>query len=380
MACQSVRSGENHGNQQQQFVHAMNNKSNGKSRFKLVPLYVHRISGLTGVIMLIAMNGPVSGAGIPVSELTEPGKAYKVYQATAPPIKYIAYERSYSAAESRFRRAGVVTADGAIQQGGYFLRYLTNSPFTTNSIVWGLSSDAEWSQNVLDYHDVCYGPRQFWTNYPASMNFPDLQELQTAARFGLPRLAAGIDNFIWTSQTNFEFDHPWDHYAGHIIRFDNHNRPAKIEYHSAAANAKYWRECYITYSYDSDTNFIPAGFTTDGQTRYVTWSNTYGIDTLEIGTNDHAANGYFLKDFLPDNAEISNIWFMSNWVRYAVQPDGTKVLYMYPSAIDLTRHVTYRHLAHGRPRYQVPYIRIFIFAAGSGIIGIYFWKLWQQRN
>lgn len=292
-----------------------------------------RIPVLIAAALLAAVNCPTSGWGIPVSELTDPGKAFKEYEAESPSIKYLHYEQSYPAAESRFGHAGVLTADGAIQQGGYFLRYITNSPMTKYETVCGLSSESEWSQAVLDWQDVCYGPRQFWTNYPGSINFFQLQELRTVACFGLPRLAAGYDNFIWTSQTNFEFDHPWGHCAGHIIRFDSHSRPAEIEYHSVTNTANRWRQCYITYSYDSETNFIPGSFIIDGQMRNRTWSTTCGIDTLEIGTNAHATNGYFLKDFLPPNAPINATYFMSNLVRYTVQPDGTKVLYVYPSPL-----------------------------------------------
>jgi hypothetical protein len=208
--------------------------------------------------------------------------------------------------------------------------------------------------------------------------------LQTAARLGLPRVFAGYDNFIWTSQTNFEFDHPWDHYVGHIIRFDNHNRPAEIEYRSATTNtAKYWRECYITYAYNSDTNFIPDSFTSDGQLHSAhssMWSTTYGIDSLQIGTNEHAPDGYFLKDFIPPNAQINETHFVSNTVLYIVQPDGRKDLYVYRPSIDMSRHPVYRYRPHGGHRYQIPYIRIFIFAAAVGIIGFYAYRLWQQRN
>lgn len=339
-----------------------------------------RISQVIVVVILMAMNCPVSGAGIPVSELTDPGRAFKQYEADSPPINYIRYEQSYAANQSRFGHAGVLTADGAIQPGGYFLRYLTNSPITKYEMDCGLSSESEWEQTVLDWQDVCYGPRQFWTNFPGSINFPELQGLQTAARLGLPRVFAGYDNFIWTSQTNFEFDHPWTHFSGHIVRFDNHDRPAEIEYHSATNNPNLWQECYVTYTYHSETNFIPDSFTVDGKALSHMWSTTCGIDSLEIGTNEHAATGYFLKDFIPPNAHINATYFMSNNVRYTVQPNGRKDQYAYRPDVDMSVHQVYQHRKHTGHWYQIPYLRIFIIAAGAGIIGFYLCKLWQKRN
>jgi hypothetical protein len=49
LVCQSVWSGENHENQQQEFVHAMNNKSNGKSRL------ASPTSSLMGFLLLGAL-------------------------------------------------------------------------------------------------------------------------------------------------------------------------------------------------------------------------------------------------------------------------------------------------------------------------------------
>jgi hypothetical protein len=113
-------------------------------RVAAILLCVHRISGLIVMVMLMAMSWPVSGAGIPASELTDPGKAFKQYEASAPSVNYIRYEQSYAADQSRFGHAGVLTAAGAIQQGGYFLRYITNSPITKYEIDCGLSSENEW--------------------------------------------------------------------------------------------------------------------------------------------------------------------------------------------------------------------------------------------
>jgi len=264
--------------------------------------------------------GQSLGAG--VSELTEPGKAFKEYQAEAPPIKYISFEQSYAAGK---RGPGVLGADGAIQPGGYFIRHLTNSPATTGILVNGASTNAEW-EFCPEYADIVYGPRTFWTNYSGSSMFYGFLSLQTVARLGLPRAFPDHDDFVWISQTHFKFISPYNgNCEGNILKFDSRDRPTEIEYHSIQKRLNSSIESSIFYQYESDKEFPPTRFVVDSKMNDTRWLTTNTIHTLAIGTDEHAGSGYLLQEFLPTTVKFGTIYYLSNNTRYTLQTDGSIV-------------------------------------------------------
>ncbi len=279
------------------------------------------------ILALVVGALQVLAEGIPIQELTEPGKAFKVYQATAPPIKHMFFARS-----DNIKFAGMFYAEGAIQPTGYFLRYLTNSPFTTNSIVVGLDEQYAWEYDAQDA-SVAYGPREFETHLHTCINHFWFERLQAIACLGIRRWFAGNDNFRWISQTEFEFDHPWGHYVGHIIFFDRKNRPQELEYHSTSENSPNFRKYLLLYQYDGNNGLLPDRIIehTFSKTSVDTITNV--TISLDVGLDSHITRGYSLHDLIPQSAEIKEITFISNNVRYAVDPDGRKTLYKYPNAI-----------------------------------------------
>ncbi len=115
---------------------------------------------LTVMLWVMAGFAPVTSMGQPsVPGLTEPGKAFKEYQAEAPPIKRIVFEQTYSNGKYG---PGIVWADGAIQPGGFFIRHLTNSPYTSGILVKGTSMDKDW-EYFPENKVICFGPPRVGT-------------------------------------------------------------------------------------------------------------------------------------------------------------------------------------------------------------------------
>ena len=269
------------------------------------------------------------------SRLTEPGKAFKEYEANVPPIKHIVYEQSYSVSK---HGPGVMWADGAIQPGGYFNRQLTNSPYTQGILIDGASTEQEW-ESFPENENVCYGPRTYWTNSNVSMNLPVLRKLQTVACLGLPRCFPGHDGFTWTSPVAFQFFNPYDHFTGHIASFDEVGRPKEVEYHSVSNDAPEAVSARITYAYDSREQFPPASFIIELNGIDLHSVTTNILHKLELGIDEaHEQHGFYLKDFLPDNANVGTIYVISNLVRYTLQPDKSMVAYKYSDAVEQSTH------------------------------------------
>lgn len=295
-----------------------------------------------------------------VTEFTEPGKAFKEYQAYPPPIKHILYEQSY--ANGKYG-PGIVLADGSIQPGGFFTRHLTNSPYTTGILVDGESSTGEW-EYFAENLAISYGPKTCYTNFSSSAIFPGFLKLQTVARLGLPRPFPEHDGFVWTSQTQFRFIGPWDTYEGAILKFDERGRTAEIEYHSSRKDAKVPTKCRIAYKYDSTQDFPPAQFVVDlaiGETHTIA---TNIIHDLATGTDEHAERGFSLEEFVPETAKAGQIFYISNHIRYTPQADHTLVEYKYPDAIERRQHE--------RSPHPVRHAILFVFVAVP-IVTVFFW-------
>ena len=296
--------------------------------------------------------------------LTEPGKLFKEYEAEAPPIKRIVYEQSYAIGKYG---PGVELVDGAIQTGGYFIRHLTNSPYTKQLLVSGASSESEW-EYFPENENVSYGPPTCWTNYASSMNYPPLVALQTVARLGLPRPFPGHDGFSWTSQVDFVFFDPFNQYVGHIVRFDNQGRTIEVEFHSENKSDDKATTGRVSYGYDSNQTFPPSSFVVDikGPDFHVVTTNL--LHALEIGQDDkHAGNGYYLKEFLPDDATIGTIYVISNHIRYTLQQDRSLVAYKYSDAVERSLRPVRRTI-------------LFVFLAVSILTAVYLVWLRGRSN
>jgi len=254
-------------------------------------------------------------------DLEEPGRVFKQYQQDRPPIKHIVFEHSCLTKLG----LGFAVADGALQPSGYFLRYLTNSPTTSNLVIWGASTQYEWNYS-MDWNSVAYGPRKLATNLNLAMNYHHLLDLATVSYLGLPR--PFLDGLTWTSQTEFEFANPLGEYIGRITKFEN-NRPLEVEYESRNEDSKNWRKCRISYEYERQVDFPPKRFLVAVETRDSHLTVTNVLHALEVGLDDIATNGYHLTNFIPKNAELAHIYFMSNQVRFSVRPNGDLVKYKY---------------------------------------------------
>lgn len=313
------------------------------------------------LLLVFLQVPPAVGAGesdalgrVGVAELTEPGKAFKEYQIEAPPVKYLEYEQSYADGK---HGPGVLLGDGAIQPGGYFTRHLKNSPYTSGILVDGASVNDEW-EYFPENQNTTYGPRTDWTNFSASAIFPGLLQLQTVARLGLPRPFPARDKFTWFSQTNFSFQGPYCAFEGSITVFDAFDRPRELEFHSVNRGTKLSSTTRIFYNYDSDHGLFPSSFVAELNKNGETTMTTNTLRNLVLGTNEHAVSGYFLRDFVPDSAKIQSVYYISNHVRYLLQPDGALKKYTYPNKPGRTLHAVRRSI-------------IFTFLVVSTIIMVY---------
>ena len=290
---------------------------------------------LTVMLWVMAGFAPVTSMGQPsVPGLTEPGKAFKEYQAEAPPIKRIVFEQTYSNGKYG---PGIVWADGAIQPGGFFIRHLTNSPYTSGILVKGTSMDKDW-EYFPENKVICFGPPTVWSNANNTMNTPMLGILQRVARLGLFRPFPDHDGFVWTSQTEFKFSPPDGDFVGSIVRFDDHSRPVELEYHSAQKNSKFFERCLVTYGYDSGQDFPPSRFVVDLTTPDMHSVTTNILHTLTLGLDEHAKRGYSLQEFLPKDANITTVYCISNHVRYDLLSDGTLREYKHNDPTQQTTH------------------------------------------
>ena len=336
----------------------------GCSRLKLaknLPLVI--ACNWVAIVLLAVASGQQfllgQNVGLGKAELTEPGKAFKDFQADAPPIEYIVFEQSYDRGVDNL--PGVVWADGAIQPGGYYLRHLTNSPYTKNLLVKGASTESEW-EYLAETETISYGPRTHWTNYESSMNLPLYRSLQMVARLGLPRIFTDHDSFTWTSQTEFRFNTPFDHFAGSIVKFDQRNRPTELEYHSLGK--KHGLKTEIYYEYNSDSNFPPDKWVIHYSSPSSDSTSTNILHKFFIGLNGHSEHGYYLMEFLAEAAKVGSIYVISNNVRYTLQPDGSMAEYKYL-------------YSGGNSSHSVHYPIIFVFLARTSLTEV---LLMRQRG
>jgi hypothetical protein len=303
-------------------------------------------------------------APVPGSQFSEPAKAFKEYLAEMPPIKRIVYEQSH---QGKFG-PGFVLADGAIQPAGYFLRHLSNSPYTTNSFVCGLSTEHEWSY-AMEWQNVVYGPRDAWTNKTSALDPGTFSDFHMAVRLGLPPVVPGT--FRWASEAEFEFtSQVWgdmrEDYTGRITRWDEKNRPVQVVYQSNRRASPAWLRCSVLYEYAAPEDVFPHRFVQDMELTGGRMSLSNRIHVLEVGPDENAAQGYRLTNLQPPDAKINEVTFVSNGVRYLVHPDKTMTLYRYAA-------VPSKPASHGT-RYS-----ILLFGLGSLLITAVF-LLRQSRR
>jgi hypothetical protein len=273
--------------------------------------------------LLVAMYCLNVSASIGYSELKEPGLEFKQYVLTLPYIERIEYEQSHNGKYG----PGFVRADGAYQPNGYYSRYLTNSPITSNMIVRGLDLDVEW-EYAPDWKIVCYGPRKYATNYLTAMNNWALFDLLKVIELGFPEITK--NTFVWTTQNDFEFKNRWGTFVGSINSFDG-NRPTLIEFHAKDnKNEAHWPKSTIKYIYNTTNSFPPDVFIECLESpKDHSMITTNIIHNFNIGLAVDATNGYNMTNFIPDNAEIDKVNLISNKIRYTVNQDGSIVKYKY---------------------------------------------------
>lgn len=282
-----------------------------------------RLSRLFALVPLVCMAAQVLLADESTSsdEQTITSYTFRRYQAERPYVKRIVFEHW----DKKKYGPNYYWAEGAFPPGGYYLLYPTNSPFTTNMCVSGLSAEHECSYSS-ESRSLTFAPSESWNRWGDSITLEGLRILLSAVYLGIPCLPGA---FTWRSDTEFEFRNNelgGLRYIGRILRSDGTN-PLELVYE--AVTPPYYPKCRVVYLYKEHRALPPARIDLTVEWKNMTEEMRFLLHHVEVGVDPLAGKGYHLQDFLHPTNEIRDVYCYSNRVLHVVLADGTMRPYRF---------------------------------------------------